>query len=202
MSLLEIIKHAKTPQELNEGASRALQTANYNIPGSSFLQEEPADLSEFTNHKQPDNGLRTKEAYGLFSALNELTLNIYWGLGAKPKIVRTDSFNRTLNAAFSRAQESHPQPYVEFGIKLDTETGRGEVFTTHPVVPGFSPEAFDINASVVRRKKGERMGGLGGIENIEERTIHRMLTDGGLPLKSKNPRFGGRSRSKSQKSLG
>lgn len=180
MSLVEIIRQARNAAELKDGWSRAKYTSSLNQRGL----ELPADLRRFTDNNE-SYGLKRPEVHALFLALGELTGNIEAGLGVKAEVgitIGESETDRRIDAAFSQAGRTHEQPEATFGIIFNTKTGGGEVYTTHPVVSGFSPESFDITQAKKGRRE-ERRGiniGIGGLENIESGYIHDRLADAGI----------------------
>lgn len=180
MSRKEIVLKIESDKQLLNGVEKALRTAQSNIvnlePGNG---DDPADLFGFTRD-ETGLGLKRGEAYGLFSALSELTLNISAGLGVPPELYdENDAASKIVDEALAQARQSNPNLTASFGIEFDSETGRGALFAAHPVVPQFSPETFNLQLAKTKRRNDPR-GYIGGIENIESGVIHKRMAEAGL----------------------
>lgn len=180
MSLKEFVLKINSDKQLLDGAEKALRTAQSNIvnlePGNC---DDPADLFGFTRD-EIELGLKKGEAYGLLSALTELTLNISAGLGVPSELYENNiAASKIVDEALAKARESSPNLVASLGIQFDAETGLGKVFVTHPVVPQLSPETFNPSEAKIKRRL-DRRGFLGGIENIESGQIHKRIIEAGL----------------------
>jgi hypothetical protein len=179
MSLEQIVVKVNNEKDLKNGAERTLRTASANLVGPNSKDlDDSADLFSFTRNEN-SLGLKRKEAYGLFSALTEISLNIAPGLGVPSDKYDDKEAAKIVDRALAMAKESSPDLTASFGIEFDPEKGLGRIFASHPIVPQFSPINFNLQEARIKRRTDQR-GPLGGIENIESGVIHERITDAGL----------------------
>lgn len=181
MSVKEIVVNIENDKQLLTSAEKALRTSRKNIVNlETGNAQDPADLFSLTRDDKETLGLSRIEAYGLFSALTELTLNISAGLGVPSELYEDNiAASKIVDEALAQARKSSPNLIASLGIQFDAETGLGKVFVTHPVVPQFSPEVFNPSEAKIRRKQDKR-GPIGGIENIESGVIHKRIIEANL----------------------